>query len=150
MSLADDRCSHPQPREQHGNPDQGVAIRADEVELPATSSEVIAEGGKHSAGSCVSCDGAPGQDPAQWSRDLRPEPPHLTEAANEWSPEESHWIVENGIKMSGMPAFGSHHGTEEIAAIAAFVAQMPRLSARDYAAMTGSAGRHHAGTAGPQ
>lgn len=122
---------------------RSVASRADEVELPATfSQERIAEGGRHYADSCVQCHGAPGQEPAEWSRGMRPEPPHLTEVATEWSTEEIYWIVDNGIKMTGMPAFGSRHGPEELAAIAAFVAQMPGLSPEDYAAMTEVGGHH--------
>ena len=66
---------------------------------------------------------------------MRPEPPALTEAATEWSPEEVAWIVENGIKMSGMPAFGGRLSLEEIVAVAAFVRELPGLSARDYATM---------------
>ena len=59
-----------------------------------------------------------------------PEPPHLTEAAAEWSAEEVYWIVENGIKMSGMPAFEGRHGPQEIAALTAFVSRLPGLSPR--------------------
>jgi hypothetical protein len=70
---------------------------------------------------------------------MRPEPPHLTEAASEWTSQEIHWIVSNGIKMSGMPAFASHHAPEEIVALTAFVTALPGLSADDYAALTGSA-----------
>jgi len=70
---------------------------------------------------------------------MRPEPPHLVEAATEWTPEEIHWIVSNGIKMTGMPAFGEHHSPEEIVALTAFVSALPGLSADDYTTLTGSA-----------
>lgn len=32
---------------------------------------------------------------------MRPEPSYLTE----WTPEEIHWLIANGIKMTGLPAF---------------------------------------------
>src|SRR3546814_13698030 len=76
-----------------------------------------------------SCHGGPGQEPAEWSRGMRPEPPHLTEAATEWTDQEIHWIVSNGFKMTGMPAFSEHHSPEEIVAIATFVRALPGLSA---------------------
>ena len=130
---------------------RSIASRADEVKLPATfSEELIAEGGGHYAESCAHCHGAPGEEAAEWSRGMRPEPPHLAEAATKWSPNEIYWIVENGIKMTGMPAFGAHHGPEEMAAIAAFVEQMPGLSPEDYAAMIGGAGRRHAEAMGSE
>ncbi len=94
------------------------------------SEELIAEGAGHYAESCAHCHGAPGAEPAEWSRGMRPEPPHLTEAAAEWTPEEIHWIVSNGIKMSGMPDFGSHHAPEEIVALTAFVSALPGLDSR--------------------
>lgn len=119
---------------------RSVASRAGGIELPESPSrELIAEGAGHYAESCVYCHGAPGQDPTEWSRGMRPEPPHLVKAAAEWRPEEIHWIVSNGIKMTGMPAFGGHHSPEEIVALTAFVSALPGLSADDYTTLTGSA-----------
>lgn len=80
---------------------------------------------------------------------MRPEPPHLTEAATEWTPEEIYWIASNGIKMSGMPAFATHHSPEEILALAAFVSALPGLTADDYSALTGSA-EPAGGAGGPE
>jgi len=119
---------------------RSVANRAGGVDLPESfSEEVIAAGAEHYAASCAHCHGTPGGEAAEWSRGMRPEPPHLTEAATEWTPEEIHWIVTNGIKMSGMPAFGPHHAPEEIVALTAFVTALPGLSTDDYAALTGGA-----------
>lgn len=120
---------------------RSVAKRAGDIEMPEEPyQELIAEGAGHYAQSCAHCHGAPAAEPAEWSRGMRPEPPHLTEAANEWDPEEIHWIVSNGIKMSGMPAFESHHSPEEIVALTAFVSALPGLTAEDYAALTSSGG----------
>lgn len=127
---------------------RSVASRADGTVLPERFSQAqVAEGAKHYAHSCEHCHGAAGRDPAAWSRGMRPEPPHLVEEASEWSPQEIYWITDNGIKMTGMPAFGGHHRPEEIVAITAFVTRLPGLSADEYAAMTGSDGGHrHGGT----
>lgn len=117
---------------------RSIERRSEEVELPQSFPDaLVAEGASHYAESCVHCHGAPGQNPRDWSRGMRPEPPHLVEAAAEWSPEEIYWIVENGIKMSGMPAFGTHHEPEGIAALTAFVTQLPGLSPDDYRTLTG-------------
>jgi mono/diheme cytochrome c family protein len=117
---------------------RSIANRAGGANLPERFSEdLIAEGAGRYAESCAYCHGAPGRQPAEWSRGMRPEPPHLVEAATEWTAQEIYWIVENGIKMSGMPAFGPHHEAEEIVAITAFVTQLPGLSPEDYPALTG-------------
>lgn len=115
---------------------RSVESRAADVQLPDEFAEdVIARGAGEYAEYCAHCHGAPGEEPSEWSRGMRPEPPLLTEGATEWSAEEIHWIVENGIKMSGMPAFGAHEA-EEVLAITAFVQELPGLSPEDYAAMT--------------
>jgi mono/diheme cytochrome c family protein len=101
---------------------RSVARRAGRAELPEGPSQtLLAEGAGHYAKSCAYCHGAPGQQASEWSRGMRPQPPHLVEAAKEWSADEIHWIVTNGIKMTGMPAFGPHHTPEEILALTAFV-----------------------------
>lgn len=118
---------------------RSVARRAGRVELPEDpSDDLLRNGAQHYDHSCVHCHGSPGGDPAQWSRGMRPEPPHLVEAATEWTPEEIHWIVTNGVKMTGMPAFGDHHSREEITALTAFVSALPGLTAEDYSRLTGS------------
>src|SRR3546814_13447869 len=107
--------------------------------VPYTTLFRSAQGARYYAESCAYCHGGPGQEPAEWSRGMRPEPPHLTEAATEWTDQEIHWIVSNGFKMTGMPAFSEHHSPEEIVAIATFVRALPGLSADDYSRLTGSA-----------
>lgn len=122
---------------------RSVASRAEQITLPENPSEdLLAEGAGHFSESCAHCHGAPGQKPAEWSRGMRPEPPHLTEAATDWTPEEIHWIVTNGIKMSGMPAFGPHHGSHEITAITVFVNALPGLSTDAYEMLISSAEGH--------
>ena len=129
---------------------RSVASRAGAVDLPEDpSQELLAEGAGHYAESCAHCHGAPGQDPAEWSRGMRPEPPHLTEAATNWEAGEISWIIANGIKMSGMPAFGQHHVPEEIVALTAFVSALPGLSPDDYKTLTGSASDKREGATQP-
>jgi mono/diheme cytochrome c family protein len=121
---------------------RSVSRQAVDVRMPVSvPQEVLEEGARHYAGACAQCHGAPGEEAEPWAEGMRPEPPALTEAATEWSPEEVAWIVENGIKMSGMPAFGGRLSLEEIVAVAAFVRELPGLSARDYATMATGARR---------
>jgi mono/diheme cytochrome c family protein len=119
---------------------RSVASRADTAALPESfSDDLVAAGARHYAETCAHCHGTPGGEPEEWSRGMRPEPPHLTEAASEWRPEEIHWIISNGIKMTGMPAFGQNHTPEEIVALTAFVSKLPGLTPDDYARLSGQA-----------
>jgi mono/diheme cytochrome c family protein len=73
---------------------------------------------------CVTCHGEPGREPSEIGRGLNPEAPELSKSAQEWSDSELHWIIRNGIKMSGMPGFGETHDDKEIWAIATFLRTM--------------------------
>ena len=44
---------------------------------------------------------------------------------------ELFWLVQGGIRMTGMPAFGPTHSDEEIWKIVAFVRRLPALSPED-------------------
>lgn len=111
--------------------------------------ERLAEGARLYAETCAQCHGAPGQEPAPWSRGMRPEPPHLAKAAAEWTATEIRWIVGNGIRMTGMPAFGASHDAAALDAVAGFVSRLPGLSAADYAEITGVTAEAGPGPAAP-
>lgn len=126
--------------------DRSVDRRSDDIDLPENVPEnLVAAGAKHYSASCVYCHGAPGQEPTGWSRGMLPKPPHLSEAATKWSAEEIYWIVQNGIKMSGMPAFGPRHETEDIKAVTAFVTKLPGLTPERYDALTRGGDQHGQG-----
>jgi len=84
---------------------------------------------------CVGCHGAPGVSPSVVGEGLNPEPPDLSEVAAHMTPAEFFWITQNGIKMTGMPAFGPTHSDEELWGIVAIMQKLPELSAEDYKAM---------------
>lgn len=88
---------------------------------------------------CVTCHGAPGIGAAELARGLNPMPPELARSGEGEEIVETFWVVKNGLKMTGMPAFGPTHSDEDLWAIAAFVHRLPELSAEDYAAMVENA-----------
>jgi len=45
------------------------------------------------------------------------------------------WIIKNGVKMTGMPAFQPTHQDEQIWDIVGFVRRLPQTSAEDFKAM---------------
>ncbi len=81
---------------------------------------------------CVGCHGGPGSEAAEG---FNPSPPDLAEESEELSAVELFWVTKNGIKMTGMPAFGLSHSDQEIWSIVAFLKQLPDLSAEDYKAL---------------
>lgn len=119
-----------------------VQARADAKAPQFTAAMVKAGAGEYKA-MCQQCHGGPGAERAEWAKGLVPQPPELTHAAKEWSPSEVHWILNNGIKMSAMPSFGATHDSETLWKIAAFVEQLPGMTAEQYAAFPAEG--HHEG-----
>jgi mono/diheme cytochrome c family protein len=81
---------------------------------------------------CRGCHGAPGIDPSVIGEGLNPPPPELATAEVDWSDAELFWIVKNGIRLSGMPAFGISHDDRELWNLVAFVRRISRVSAEEY------------------
>jgi hypothetical protein len=65
---------------------------------------------------------------------LYPAPADLTKAETvaQWTDTELFWIIENGIKDTGMIALGPTHQQQDIWAVAAFVRQLPEMTAERY------------------
>jgi mono/diheme cytochrome c family protein len=78
---------------------------------------------------CVFCHGAPGVDASEAGEGLNPPAPDLTLAKiQKRSDGELFWILQNGIRMTGMPGFGPTHKDEELWKIVAFLRHLPELT----------------------
>jgi mono/diheme cytochrome c family protein len=103
-------------------------------------------GTEHFAAHCAVCHGAPGVPKGDITHGLYPPPPDLSKAAQLYTSAELFWIVKNGIKMSGMPAWNDHTN-EELWATVAFLKRLPDMSEQEYAklmmASMASGGHHH-------
>ena len=78
---------------------------------------------------CVACHGAPGVDPTEAGASLNPPAPGLTLARVQARPDgELKWIVSNGIRMTGMPAFGASRSEDEVWQLVAALRRLPHLS----------------------
>jgi len=88
---------------------------------------------------CVLCHGAPGLEPSELAKGLYPHPP-LLERKKHLQVGAVYWIVKNGVRDTGMPAFGPTHDEQELWAIAAFTAKMPHLTPAQYLEQARAAG----------
>lgn len=108
--------------------------------------EVLRSGFNHYDEMCVGCHLAPGKATSEIRQGLNPQPPQLAKRARRRTLEEIFWVTKHGIKMTGMPAWGATHDDMQLWAIAAFVKQLPELSAEQYQAMKQQPvddGHHH-------
>lgn len=82
---------------------------------PSAASESPENGGLIFQSECAFCHGSDGRSPSDVGRALYPRAPGLGSAeVQHWSDPELFWIVRNGIRLSGMPAFGGQLSQEQI------------------------------------
>lgn len=120
----------------HTTMHNSVEARAGDIEVPADlmTDERVRQGAKGYDQLCAVCHLKPGQNDSLIRQGLNPQPPLLTEAGH-WSAAEKFWIIKNGIKMTGMPAWGGTHEDEDLWEITAFLQRLPELSEQQYAAL---------------
>ena len=118
---------------------RSVAAHARDVHPPTNFNAQDRETAEHAAGHyeamCRTCHGAPGKKPDPWQ--LYPPAPDLADAVRvmRWNDAEIFWIIKNGLKDSGMSAFGGSHDDDDLWALTAFVRQLPAISNESYRTM---------------
>jgi len=86
---------------------------------------------------CATCHGAPGVKWQKFSEGMNPDPPDLKDVVGDTEPAELFWVIKNGIKMTGMPSFGSIGvDDKEIWSIVAFIRKLPSVSEADFKTWT--------------
>ena len=110
---------------------RAIAVRASEIRVPdLKDQQVILKGAGQYAAMCVNCHLAPGKPDSEIRAGLYPKPPNLSEST--FDPKTVFWVTKHGLKMSGMPAWGSGHDDETLWSIVAFVGKLPSMSAQEY------------------
>jgi len=79
----------------------------DAVNPVSFSPQVWAEACAHFADHCASCHGNDGRGNTELGRSLFPKVPDMTQPSTQDKTDgEIYWIIENGIRLTGMPAWG--------------------------------------------
>jgi mono/diheme cytochrome c family protein len=128
--------------------DRSIIVNSRDVKTPPLADPaLVPKGAALYQETCRQCHGAPGISAHPFSQGLYPAPADLLSGSvqNEWGDAQLYWIVENGLKLTGMPAFGSSYEKDEIAAVIAFVRRLPKTSSGEYEQMAGSieSQQHH-------
>ena len=97
--------------------------------LPASESTVAA-GRAHFADHCASCHGNDGKGQTGMGRNLYPRAPDMALAATQsLSDGEIYWIIENGVRLTGMPAWGKGGDQDkETWALVSFIRHLPHAT----------------------
>lgn len=116
-----------------------IQARLSEITTPdLTDINMIAKGAKAFDEICASCHGGPGTQALLGTADMNPTPPELSEIADKRSEEEVFWVIKNGIRMTGMPAWGRTHNDQQLWEMTAFVKKLPDISDEQYLKLASS------------
>jgi mono/diheme cytochrome c family protein len=101
--------------------------------------ENLREARLHFADHCAICHGNDGSGDTMMGHGLYPKPPDLREQPTpQLSDGEIFWIIENGVRFTGMPAFGGTHGSEEDSwKLVLFIRHLPQLTSEEKIEMEG-------------
>jgi mono/diheme cytochrome c family protein len=118
------------------NMQRSVVNHAQSVNAPKQFTDLQArEGQRIYKDTCVYCHGAPGKEPGDIGKGLNPEAPFLPDTVGRWTSAQLFWIVKNGIKMTGMAAYGAARKDEEIWNLVAFIQRLPKMTPEQYSQM---------------
>jgi mono/diheme cytochrome c family protein len=106
-----------------------AGARKQQNPIPATPDN-LRDARLHFADHCAVCHGNEGTGDTPIGKGLYPKPPDLrAEETQRLSDGELFWIIENGVRFTGMPAFGGSHGSEEDSwKLVRFIRHLPQLS----------------------
>jgi mono/diheme cytochrome c family protein len=120
-----------------------VAIRLQRLAIPGAARELsnpmqatpelLVEARRHFADHCASCHGNDGRGTADMGRKLYPPAPDMTlPATQDLTDGELYYIIENGVRFTGMPAWGKG-GTndEDTWQLVLLVRHLPRMTRED-------------------
>ena len=106
--------------------------RSQQNPIPDTQ-ENLRDARLHFADHCAICHGNDGTGDTMIGHGLYPKPPDLRDRETQkLSDGEIFWIIENGVRFTGMPAFGGMHGSAEDSwKLVRFIRHLPQLSAEE-------------------
>jgi len=96
----------------------------------ASTPEVIHEGMAHWADHCTACHANNGSGDTMYGKTMYPRPPDMRqEDTQEMSDGELYYTIKNGVRLSGMPAFGDP-GDDDVDSwkLVAFIRHLPQLT----------------------
>ena len=132
-------------RDEPSNAEAFIARRLRRMAIPGRSrelknpvqanAEVMSGATAHFADHCATCHGNDGRGNTLMGRGLYPKPPDMTEPSTQKLTDgEIYYIIENGIRFTGMPAFGEEPVNDndlESWDLVHFIRHLPRMTTEE-------------------
>jgi mono/diheme cytochrome c family protein len=109
--------------------------------LPETD-EVVSQGQEVFLGSCAQCHGPEARGDTNVGRNMNPPAMDLSSAhVQHWSDAELFWIIQNGVRLTGMPSWKSSISDNDTWKLARFIHSLPRRTSESAATGVPSQGQ---------
>ena len=131
--------------------ERSISVRSDNIVVPdLEDKKLIKQGAEFYIQMCTECHLAPGMEQTEFNAGLYPQPPAFFNQIEKHKPSAQFWVIKNGLKMTGMPAWSPSHTDDQIWAMVAFINQLDSLSVDEYKKIAQevkeSGGDHHHGS----
>jgi mono/diheme cytochrome c family protein len=91
---------------------------------------------EHFSDHCATCHANDGGGQTFFGKGLYPKPPNLRAAGTQnKSDGEIYYTIQNGVRLSGMPAFGEVHTVEETWRLVSFIRHLPQITPEELTEM---------------
>ena len=118
--------------------ERSVSTHASPIDAPPLDSPaLIKKGATHYDRGCSPCHGHVDGTTPRIPLAMLPFPKPLPSRVSRWQPEETYWIIENGLKFTGMPAWPAQERDDEVWAVVAFLRRFPELELTEYRQLAG-------------
>ena len=125
---------HPSPEETNlanAAKDVTIPLEAGKMKNPVPETdEVVSQGQEVFLGSCAQCHGPEARGDTNIGRNMYPPAMDLSSPhVQHWSDAELFWIIQNGVRLTGMPSWKSSISDNDTWKLARFIHKLPRLGA---------------------
>ena len=124
------------PSQEEGNlanaaKDVAIPLEAGKMKNPLSPTDaIVSQGQEVFLGSCAQCHGADGRGDSDLGRSMNPPAMDLDSShVQHWSDAELFWIIQNGVRLTGMPSWRSSISDNDTWKLALFIHNLPRLDA---------------------
>lgn len=110
----------------------------------AAAPETWRDAREHFADHCAVCHGPDGRGQSEIGSKMYPRVPDLTASpVQNRSDGALFYIIQNGVRWTGMPAWKDEHSTEETWRLVSLIRKMPTLTEADFNVAPNSSGHPH-------
>jgi mono/diheme cytochrome c family protein len=98
----------------------------------APTAEVLSETGAHFADHCATCHGNDGSGKTEIGQNLYPKPPDMRQPETQnLTDGQIYYIIHNGIRLTGMPAWGGPGKDDDSWKLVLFIRHLPQMTPQE-------------------